>query len=67
MENYKEKLLEMENYIDKLLDYLIDELIEQHGINWTIQHLMDFGLTQEQLIELKFDQIDIDFAVRSVD
>lgn len=57
----------MKNYKKKLLDRLIDELIDQYGINWTIQYLMDFGLTQEQLIELGFEQIDIDFAVRSID
>ena len=57
----------MENYKEQLLDRLIDELIEQYGINWTIQYLIDFGLTQEQLIELGFEQIDIDFAVRSID
>ena len=57
----------MKNYKEQLLDRLIDELIDLHGIDWTIQYLVDFGLTQEQLIELKFDQIDIDFAVRSID
>lgn len=57
----------MENYKGQLLDRLIDEFIDQFGINWTIQYMMDFGLTQEQLIELGFDQIDIDFAVRSAD
>lgn len=57
----------MKNYKEQLLDRLIDELIDQYGINWTIQYLIDFGLTQEQLIELGFDQIDIDFATRSND
>lgn len=57
----------MENYKEKLLDRLIDELIEQYGINWTIQYLMDFGLKQKQLIELGFDQIDIGYVVRSID
>lgn len=56
----------MKNYKEQLLDRLIDELIDQFGINWTIQYMMDFGLTQEQLIELGFDKIDIDFA-RSID
>ena len=57
----------MKNYQEQLLDRLIDDLIDQYGINWMIQYLMDFGLTQEQLIELGFDQIDIDFATRSND
>lgn len=57
----------MKNYKEQLLDRLIDELIDQFGINWTIQYMMDFGLTQEQLIELGFEQINIDFATRSID
>jgi len=56
----------MKNYQEQLLDRLIDDFIDQYGINLMIQYLMDFGLTQEQLIELGFDQIDIDFA-RSID
>ena len=45
----------MEDYKEHLLDRLLDELVELYGIDWTIQYLTDFGLTQEQLVELGFE------------
>ena len=46
------------NYKD-LADMLIDDYIDTYGIMATIEHLYNYGLTEEQLKELKFDENDI--------
>lgn len=46
------------NYKD-LADMLIDDYIDTYGIMATIEHLYNYGLTEEQLKELQFDENDI--------
>lgn len=46
------------NYKD-LADMLIDDYIDTYGIMVTIEHLHNYGLTEEQLKELQFDENDI--------
>ena len=46
------------NYKD-LADMLIDDYIDTYGIMATIEHLHNYGLTEEQLKELQFDENDI--------
>lgn len=42
-----------------LADMLIVDYIDAYGVMATIEHLHNYGLTKEQLEELKFDKNDI--------
>ena len=46
------------NYKD-LADMLIGDYTDTYGVMATIEHLHNYGLTKEQLEELKFDKNDI--------
>ena len=56
----------MKNLTDKkleLLDAMLDDRIEMYGVINTIQYLMDNDFTKEELLEMKFDEADIDEAM----
>ena len=56
----------MKNLADKkleLLDAMLDDRIEMYGVINTIQYLLDNDFTKEELLEMKFDEADIDEAV----
>lgn len=45
--------------IIELADALIDDRIDLYGINNTIAYLVNFGFTDEELIEMGFDADDV--------
>ena len=56
----------MKNLTDKkleLLDSLLDDRIEMYGVTNTIQYLLDNDFTKEELLEMKFDEADINEAI----
>ena len=56
----------MENLMNKkleLLDAMLDDRIEMYGVINTIQYLLDNDFTKEELLEMKFDEADINKAV----
>lgn len=56
----------MKNLADKkleLLDAMLDDRIEMYGVINTIQYLLDNDFTKEELLEMKFDEADINEAV----
>lgn len=56
MENLTNKKLE-------LFDTMLDDRIEMYGVINTIQYLMDNDFTKEELLEMRFDEADINEAV----
>ena len=55
----------MKNLTDKkleLLDAMLDDRIEMYGVTNTIQYLLDNDFTKEELLEMKFDEADINKA-----
>ena len=48
---------------EMIANALINERCEGIGVIQTIVFLLDLGLTREDLVELKFDQEDIDEAL----
>ena len=56
MKNLTNKKLE-------LLDTMLDDRIEMYGVINTIQYLLDNDFTKEELLEMKFDEADINEAV----
>ena len=56
----------MKNLTDKkleLMDAMLDDRIEMYGVINTIQYLLDNDFTKEELLEMKFDEADINEAV----
>ena len=56
----------MKNLTDKkleLLDAMLDDRIEMYGVINTIQYLLDNDFTKEELLEMKFDAVDINKAI----
>lgn len=56
----------MKNLTDKkleLLDAMLDDRTEMYGVINTIQYLLDNDFTKEELLEMKFDEADINEAV----
>ena len=56
----------MKNLTDKkleLLDAMLDDRIEMYGVINTIQYLLDNDFTKEELLEMKFDEEDINQAI----
>ena len=56
----------MKNLTDKkleLMDAMLDDRIEMYGVINTIQYLMDNDFTKEELLEMKFDEADINEAI----
>ena len=47
----------------ELLDAMLDDRVEMYGAINTIQYLMDNGFTKEELLEMKFDEADINKAI----
>ena len=57
----------MKNLTDKkleLLDAMLDDRIEMYGVTNTIQYLLDNDFTKEELLEMKFDEADINEAIK---
>lgn len=57
----------MKNLADKkleLLDAMLDDRIEMYGVINTIQYLLDNDFTKEELLEMKFDEADINEAIK---
>jgi len=51
------------DFIEQRLDLaneLIDRMVETDGLSYTINYLLDFGFTKDQLIDMYFDSIDIE-------
>lgn len=56
-EELKEKLV-------GVADNLIDQMVEENGVYWTIEWLMDVGkLTGRELMSIGFDPYDIQFVL----
>ena len=56
----------MKNLADKkleLLEAMLDDRIEMYGVINTIQYLLDNDFTKEELLEMKFDEADINEAI----
>ena len=56
----------MKNLTDKkleLLDAMLDDRVEMYGVINTIQYLLDNDFTKEELLEMKFDEADINKAI----
>ena len=56
----------MKNLADtklELLDAMLDDRIEMYGVINTIQYLLDNDFTKEELLEMKFDEADINEAI----
>ena len=56
----------MKNLTDKkleLLDAMLADRIEMYGVINTIQYLLDNDFTKEELLEMKFDEADINEAI----
>ena len=56
----------MKNLTDKkleLMDAMLDDRIEMYGVINTIQYLLDNDFTKEELLEMKFDEADINKAI----
>ena len=56
----------MKNLTDKkieLKDAMRDDRIEMYGVINTIQYLLDNDFTKEELLEMKFDEADINEAI----
>ena len=56
----------MKNLTDKkleLMDAMLDDRIEMYGVTNTIQYLLDNDFTKEELLEMKFDEADINEAI----
>ena len=56
----------MKNLTDKkleLLDAMLDDRVEMYGVINTIQYLFDNDFTKEELLEMKFDEADINEAI----
>ena len=56
----------MKNLTDKkleLLDTMLDDRIEMYGVINTIQYLLDNDFPKEELLEMKFDEADINEAI----
>ena len=56
----------MKNLTDKkleLMDAMLDDRIEMYGVINTIQYLLDNDFTKEELLEMKFDEADINEAI----
>ena len=56
----------MKNLTDKkleLLDAMLDDRVEMYGAINTIQYLLDNDFTKEELLEMKFDEADINEAI----
>ena len=56
----------MKNLTDKkleLLDAMLDDRVEMYGVINTIQYLLDNDFTKEELLEMKFDAVDINKAI----
>ena len=56
----------MKNLTDKkleLLDAMLDDRIEMYGVINTIQYLLDNDFTKEELLEMKFDEANINEAI----
>ena len=56
----------MKNLTDKkleLLDAMLDDRIEMYGVINTIQYLLVNDFTKEELLEMKFDEADINEAI----
>ena len=56
----------MKNLMDKkleLMDAMLDDRIEMYGVINTIQYLLDNDFTKEELLEMKFDEADINEAI----
>ena len=56
----------MKNLTDKkleLLDAMLDDRVEMYGVINTIQYLLDNDFTKEELLEMKFDEVDINEAI----
>ena len=47
----------------ELMDAMLDDRIEMYGVTNTIQYLLDNDYTKEELLEMKFDEVDINEAI----
>lgn len=43
-----------------LMNMLLDDMIDMYGVRWTINYLLDSGYTDDEIVELGFEQMDID-------
>lgn len=53
------KTTRLEEKMIELADTLIDDRINLYGVNNTLAYLMDFGFTDDELIEMGFDSDDV--------
>lgn len=48
-----------------VLDMLIDERCEMFGVRNTICWLLDAGLTKEEILDLQFDEDDVNYVLEN--
>ena len=48
-----------------VLDMLIDERCEMFGVRNTICWLLDAGLTKEEILDLQFDEDDVNYVIEN--
>lgn len=53
------KTTRLEEKMIELADTLIDDRINLYGVNNTLAYLMDFGFTDDELLEMGFDSDDV--------
>lgn len=51
----------------ELLSSLLDDRCEMYGTHNTISKLIDDGYTREDLIELDFDEDDVDYVIKALE
>lgn len=53
----------MEDNFMSVFNMLLDERCELYGVRNTICWLLDAGLTKEELLDLLFDEEDVDYVI----
>ena len=51
----------------ELLNRLLDDRCDLFGTRNTISYLLDEGYTRDDLIELDFDEDEVDFVIKALD
>lgn len=51
----------------ELLNRLLDDRCDLYGARNTISYLLDEGYTRDDLIELDFDEEDVDYVIKALE
>lgn len=50
-----------------VLNYLLGDRCDMYGTRNTICYLLDAGLTREEILDLRFDEDDVDYVIANPD